>query len=425
MNIQECFEKFYGNIKLTSTQKEDAKTKYEGVCEKLHSHFYPESEYNGNTKLLIGSYGKNTNIRPPRDVDVLFIMPGDKFDQYDDNESNGQSQLLQDIRDILSEKYTATEEIRAWGKVVLVKFADGTHSVEILPAWENEAVDGTFLIPNSENGGAWDEWDPRSEVKRIKDSDSKTGKTKALIRMVKKWTENCTISVKSYQIESAVVDFFSASSSEGSYSEILPQFFNYFLSIAKDVGMKSYLKTVKNRAEKAVGLEGEGKLEEAVEEWKKIFGDDFPTIENAEKSFDLTLEELQKSYPSEKEEFLLEPININPEFTLTIDAHVDQDGFRRYLLSKIKMLRKQKKLTFHIATNTVPPPYTIKWKVRNFGAEARDADDLRGAISNDRGDEEKIENTKYWGEHYVECYAIKDGSCVAFARAIVPIGTLN
>lgn len=429
MDIQKCFDKFYENIKLTSSQREDARSKYEGVCEKLHSHYYPNIEHNGNTKLLIGSYGKHTNIRPPRDVDVLFIMPGDKFEQYDDNESNGQSQLLQDIKEILSEKYSATELIKAWGKVVLIKFADGTHNVELLPAWENEAIDGTFLIPNTANGGAWDEWDPRSEIKKIKDSDTQTGKTKPLIRMIKKWTENCSVSVKSYQIEDAVVDFFEIYSAGNNYSQLISQFFSYFLSVTTNEERKSHIETAKNRAEKACQLEEDGKFEEVVEEWKKIFGDDFPSIEKTEKSFEMTLEDLQKAYPSEKEEYLLEPIELNSEFKLSVDAHVEQNGFRKDLLSRILLnksfLRKQKTLTFHVVKNTLPYPYKIKWKVRNFGEEAREADDLRGEITNDRGKEEKVEHTRYWGEHYVECYGIKDGSCVTFARILVPIGTLS
>lgn len=98
MEIQTLFIKFYENIKLTKKQKEDAKTKYEGVCKKLHDYYYPEITYTGDTKLLIGSYGKHTNIRPPRDVDVLFIMPPEKFNEYNDNNSNAQSQLLQDIK---------------------------------------------------------------------------------------------------------------------------------------------------------------------------------------------------------------------------------------------------------------------------------------------------------------------------------------
>jgi len=63
--IRKSFEKFVSNIRLTSAQIEDAKKKYNGVCKKLHNHYYPDSEYNGSTKLLIGSYGKRTNIRPP------------------------------------------------------------------------------------------------------------------------------------------------------------------------------------------------------------------------------------------------------------------------------------------------------------------------------------------------------------------------
>ena len=429
MDIQKCFDKFYKNIQLTSKQKEDARSKYEGVCKKLHSYYYPGTEYDGSTKFLIGSYGKRTNIRPPRDVDVLFIIPGDKFEQYDDNATNGQSQLLQDVKNILAEKYTTTEEIKAWGKVVLIKFADGTHNVELLPAWENEAVEGTFLVPNSADGGAWDEWDPRAEIKKIKDSDAQTEKTKALIRMIKKWTENCSVSVKSYQIEDIVVDFFQVYSSESDDSQLVTQLFNYFLSVNTEESRKSYIETAKNRAEKAYRLEEEGDLENAVQEWKKIFGDDFPSLEKAEKSFDMTLTELLEAYPSAKEEFIIEPININPEYSLNIDAHVDQDGFRRRLFSDIILkklvLRKQKTLTFHVVRNTVPHPYKIKWKVRNFGEEARKAKDLRGEVSYDQGKEEKVEHTKYWGEHYVECYVIKDGSCVALAKILVPIGTMN
>jgi len=59
MAIQNQFEKFYKNIKLTSTQTKDARKKYSGVCKKLHDHYYPDIEYSGKTKLLIGSYGKH------------------------------------------------------------------------------------------------------------------------------------------------------------------------------------------------------------------------------------------------------------------------------------------------------------------------------------------------------------------------------
>ncbi|HHE64683.1 MAG TPA: hypothetical protein ENL09_01525 [Bacteroidetes bacterium] len=95
--VAERFNKFLSNIQLTSAQIQDAQTKYNGVCKKLHDHYYDFS-YDGSTKLLVGSYGKNTAIAPPTDIDILFIMPYEVFDRYDSYSGNGQSQLLQDIK---------------------------------------------------------------------------------------------------------------------------------------------------------------------------------------------------------------------------------------------------------------------------------------------------------------------------------------
>lgn len=59
--------------------------------------------------------------------------------------------------------------------------------------------------------------------------------------------------------------------------------------------------------------------------------------------------------------------------------------------------------------------------MRNFGDEAKNAGDLRGEISDDIGSSKK-EHTKYMGEHYVECFIIKDNKCVAEDKILVPIG---
>lgn len=432
MNLDDLFLIFYEKIKLTSAQRQDAITKHSSVCKKLHEYYYPDVSYNGSTKLLIGSYGKKTNIRPPRDVDALFIMPPEKFDQYDDNQSNGQSQLLQDIKGILSQKFTTTEKIKAWGKVVLVKFSDGTHDVELLPAWERE--DGTFTIPNSENGGSWENWDPRAGIKRIKDSDQKTGKTKKLIRMIKKWSENCSAEIKSYQVEDIVIDFFELNVlSEDFFHFIVKEFFEFFLGKTSADGIKSHLTTALSRATKALDFVENGDLEKAADEYKKIFGDDFPGYKKAgiTVGFNDELKKLLKMYPSEKEEFLDKDYgintNINPNYDVKIDAMVRQDGFRPRLLSNFIVnrlfLKKQKALNFTILKNSVPAPFQVMWKVRNFGEEARASSDLRGEITLDKGNNQKQETTKYLGEHYVECYVIKDNNCVAFDRILVPIGT--
>ena len=70
----------------------------------------------------------------------------------------------------------------------------------------------------------------------------------------------------------------------------------------------------------------------------------------------------------------------------------------------------------------MPGPYEIKWKIRNFGEEAKRANALRGQIHDDMGSETRSESTLYHGEHYVECYIIKNNKCVVFGRILVPIG---
>lgn len=432
--IDKQFEKFYENIKLTPKQKEDAKTKHNGVCSKLHDYYYPNTTYSGSTKLLIGSYGKHTSIRPARDIDVIFIMPPEKFAQYDDNTSNKQSQLLQDVKKILEDRYPNTP-ISAFGKIVKLEFADTKHDVELVPGWEND--DGTFTIPDSENGGSWHTQDYRKEISEIADSDAATGRTKFLIRSIKKWGDNCSASIRTFEIEQVVLRFFSNSGiANSSKAQLFVDFFQYFLNTTTDQGLRSHVNTALSRAQKALDFEINSKFEAAADEWKKVFGDDFPkTIKIATEevpAFDdnyTKLANLTDQYPSPTEEHLTNdhgiPFEINSAYSVSLDADVEQDGFRKSTLMSFIQRRfpllKSKKLLFRVAHN-VPGPYQVKWKIRNFGEEAKRANGLRGQIHDDGGSETHSESTLYHGEHYVECYIIKNNKCVALGRILVPIG---
>lgn len=432
--INEQFKKFRKKIALTKSQNKDARKKYKGVCKKLHDHYY-EEEYNGNTNFLFGSYGKKTNIRPPRDVDVIFKLPWDEYERYDSYEGNGQSQFLQDVKKILSSKYTTTEKIRGWGKVVLVEFSENYHNVEVLPAFEND--DKTFTIANTEDGGSWEIFDPRKDVEEIKEADKKAeGKFRYIAQISKKWVENISINIKSYKLERLLLDCFESDSDF--FDKRIPEIFLAFLKYLKDSHsgeVASHIQTACNRAKKAIDFEKEGKEEKAIEEWIKVFGDDFPKTFDKKAStqkLDNQIIALQNRYPSSQEEFLDKDYNItfsiNPNYNLEIDAKVIQNGFRDGFLSiflaKGSYLAVRKSLEFQIIKNNVPTPYDIYWKVRNFGDEAQKKGKLRGEIIKDKaknGKELKRENTEYRGEHYVECYCVVNGTCVALDKILVPI----
>lgn len=441
--MQKHFKKFIEKIRLTDAQVDDARTKYNHVCSELHSEYYPNIKYDGSTKFLIGSYGKADNIRPPGDVDVLFKMPENEFERYDNYTGNGQSQLLQDIRAILKDEFTTTEKIKAFGKVVVIEFADGTHNIELLPAWQ--LGDRRYRIPNTENGGSWDIWDPAADIQHIQKSNTETGCTLDLIRMIKRWKDYKSIPLKSFKIELIVVDFLSKNAQEKEhYALTVKNFFESLVSYANqslvnpsgeivelhDDWVSKAEKTAK-LAEDALALESEGLVKDAVNVWKETFGPDFPMLD-ANKILSKDERDwiggLAQTYPSSTEVFLDRDYNIpfviDGRYLTNLDADVTQDGFRKGALStfieKRFPLKKHKKLLFKVKT-TVPLPFEVKWKVRNFGDEARDVSGLRGEISDDKGLLQKDERTLYKGVHYVECYIVKENKCISVGRVFVPI----
>lgn len=107
--------------------------------------------------------------------------------------------------------------------------------------------------------------------------------------------------------------------------------------------------------------------------------------------------------------------------TLEIQDHSDKSRYYRRQAIKRRRLSKQQDLRFRITSTNVIAPFDVYWKVRNFGNEAAALGKLRGEIDEDTGRHERIESTLYRGEHYAECYVVKDGVCVARRKTWVPI----
>lgn len=286
--MKEQFTQFNENIRLTSNQIEDAKTKYRGVCKKLHDNYYDNS-YDGKTKLLFGSYKTKTNVRPMsenQDVDVIFKITKDKLEQYQKRKGNGPSFLLHEIRELLKNSYTTSEEPKAWGKIVLIKTAEKYHNVELLPGYENE--NGTFIIPNSENGGSWEQFNPRKQLDDFLASNKETkGLTANLTRMIKTWVNNtATLEYKSFFIQNDVIEFLVNNYNTGAdfsdYQYVVRDFFDFLLKKDNEF-INSYVLTALDRSNKAIEYYDVNKPKEASEEWGKIFGSNklhaFPPVE--------------------------------------------------------------------------------------------------------------------------------------------------
>jgi hypothetical protein len=203
VSTSERFDRFVARLSLTAAERAEAQARTASVAGKLHERYYPNTAYNGSTKLLIGSHGKRTRVRPPRDVDMIFIMPPAQFTRYDAYAGNGQSQMLQDVRRVLAERYPNTT-ISGNGRVVDVKFTAG-HSVQVVPAFRGTSK---FIIGDSHDGGKWEISDYAAEAKNIDDSDKlSVGNTRTLIKIMKVWQQEQSVPIKSLTIELRAVNF--------------------------------------------------------------------------------------------------------------------------------------------------------------------------------------------------------------------------
>lgn len=101
-------------------------------------------------------------------------------------------------------------------------------------------------------------------------------------------------------------------------------------------------------------------------------------------------------------------------YTATVSGKSTRKGFRPTAFrSNSPPLPKHVSLIFEASTN-VPKPYKVFWQVVNTGEEAQRAGQLRGDFyDSNKAGRSRTESTKYTGMHWVECFVVKDNTCVA------------
>lgn len=103
MTVTTMFQGFLDNIKIDND--EQISNRYREVTRALNASFR-ETESSTSNCLQVGSYGRWTAISGISDLDMLYIMPSNKWDFY--NKPNGQSQLLKDTKEALLARYPRT-----------------------------------------------------------------------------------------------------------------------------------------------------------------------------------------------------------------------------------------------------------------------------------------------------------------------------
>jgi hypothetical protein len=423
------FKDFIENLAIDN--KQQIGLRYGEITASLNKKFRnTDSKY--HNRLKVGSIGRHTAIKGVSDLDMLYIMPDSKWNDY--NKDGGQYNLLRDTREAIEARYPNTK-VRVDGLVVTVTFTN--FHVEVQPVFEQS--DGSFKYPHTKNKGSWKITKPRKEIQAMSEFDGQKNKNlRRLCKMVRAWKNKHGVGMGGLLIDTLAHNFLKATDkyddkSYSTYDLMSRDFFEYLkdqpkqdyyaalgscqrVKVKKDFRRKA--KKAYELCIKAINAEGTDSVNK---KWKKIYGRPFPNAKTESQNATMFSEQVWRN----TEEFIEDRFPVDIRYNIAIECDVSQDGFRiQHLsdfLSKGLRLQPEKGLKFWIKQSDIRDKYDLYWKILNRGAEAQRKDCIRGQIVKDGGDSTKFERTSFRGEHIAECYAIRNGIVIAKDRIEVPI----
>jgi hypothetical protein len=280
------FDQFKARLLLTDVQKELVTDRRDTTAGYVRSAFPSSSDLPVDRTKLIGSAQRETIIRPIDDIDLLAVFENKDsiFERY----RSDSRAFLYRIRDALN-NYSSVRVVGARGQAVRFFYANQPH-VDVAPVfkWNN----GGYALPNGTGG--WLTTDPDQHAAWITQRHSELSyQLKPMIRMIKRWNNVHSKSLKSFHIEVMVGNAFSSMNNDS--RDACAKFFQWapgyidvydpaghsgvlsgYLTWAQRSRVVSNMQSAQQRAAQAVYAEQRGNDAEAIRLWRIIFGDEFP-----------------------------------------------------------------------------------------------------------------------------------------------------
>jgi len=291
MGIGEAFEAFCNNLKVSSG--ESIAYRYRRITNQLNFDFYGY-ENESYHSIYTGSYGRDTAIEGFSDLDILFWLPPKDYARFDGYSGNGQSAMLQEVRNSIQKTYPSSE-VSGDGQVVVIGFTDNMR-FEIAPGFD--LTDDRFKCPNSNGGGYWYITDPRAEQKAINEQNgTKNHNLKRLCRMARAWKRTWDVPIGGLLVDTLAYRFLEqwawADKSYLFYDWISRDFFEYVMNqpesqaywLAPGSNQQVYrkgnfeykAKRCYNISLEAIEADSKGYEYTRNQKWKEIYGTYFPS----------------------------------------------------------------------------------------------------------------------------------------------------
>lgn len=448
------FNKFYRNeVVLSATDQNDLREKKKLNVKRLKDGLDEYNQEKGTDYKICeervqGSMAMHTVVQNDEndyDIDVAIVFEKSNLDGLDPLQTRN---MVANALRRKTKQFSVEPEVKT--SCVRVKYADGYHiDFAVYRRYKENESDTEYKYEHA--GEQWSERGIRALEDWFKDEIAKKGKDlRKVIRLSKMFckSRDSWVNMPSGLIQTVLCD-----EQLADYTRIdelvyyTMQQIVYRLEDSVEVSApvdngrvlvtedsdRTKMNNWKNRLseqlkELSILFDNDYTYSEAVTAWSKFFNHrywDKLTSAIVSESFNIR----KSTQFVDTEDFIDEMYDVEEQYDVNIECKVMGDGFR--LMPIIEFLNKYAfrvgrfiphnfSIKCKVAHTTAPSYDKILWKVRNVGAEAEKRNDIRGQIL-DRGSQ-ITENTLFAGEHYIECYLIKNNVCIAIGHVQVPIG---
>jgi len=439
------FNDFFDSIQLNKTQRE----RIESAVSALSTFLKNEYELDDSQVFLQGSFSTDSAVRPPSslkeageyDVDIVALCA------QDDDSATG---VLDELEKKLKGNGTYKDKVETENKripCVRLRYADENTArfhVDIVPS---RKLNDIIEIPR--RGEGWEESDPLGYTKWVQNQGKRYQRT---VMMLKRWRDENQLPIKSIVLQVLVAECLSQASEDvvnlietlQSLSNSLesaeepPELFNPVLpnQVITDSWEKPDFRTFKEKLDEAVDIASsaiaEDDHDEAAALWQELLGDDFRFHTDKSVTLGETVAGLGDTSHVKP---LVFPTASIAGAKVEIEASFYQERYKdlyspkrgtwiqkklphfRYVIQSGAEVYSDGRLEFRLHVRGLKDqPYQIYWQVVNTGEEATIARDLRGTFftsKDPRHPKHNFESTKYEGTHWLECFVILNGLCVA------------
>lgn len=461
VQTETLFDRFLHNI----NPDEDAVTHAQEAHKPLRQHLIGDSSIKDyiDSSFLYGSYKRHTAIGDIKDVDIVLLT---RFSHH--NPLHSPQQVLKQVKTALTHYYEDADSTDYQRRSIRVNDPlpnkpNVKLTLDVIPAIAPNGPDGALLVPDRELA-CWIESHPKGHIDYSSglNANGITGKRFVPLVKIMKWWWKHQVSIRQPNVERPQPKGFWLECLTGNMIEILlseglnvssTPYAELFVAVLDRIdslyGMTQLVPVIPDPGRQNHAIDtsmtvlefsqfvdavrdslncAQGALllptPEASKVWNQLFGDVYPVVTAEKSSWNAGDVAVDLTY-SPNEHFLTRDYGVTERLShnIRLECTAERNGFQPHTIRSDSPVNKGFGLTFRVqGISAIPKPYDVYWKVKNSGAEATAARQLRGEITRDGGKIEKFEKTRYVGRHYVECYVVnRQRQCIARARHYVVI----